>query len=110
MNIQQNDNDTYTYPFPSIIQNTNTVTTQVSCTIPPKQYPFRIVTSNVQGINTDIKQRQLMNYIKINHISIMGLSETKLQIAASKQFLKDDNYVSYFGGLDTASQAGVGLI
>jgi len=41
-------------------------------------YPFRIATLNVQGLNSTIKQKQIIEMCELDHISIIGLSETKV--------------------------------
>ena len=47
-------------------------------------YSYRIVTQNIQGLNDVTKQQQLLDTMKIDHIEIMGLSETKLSQQHSK--------------------------
>ena len=47
-------------------------------------YTCQIVTQNIQGLNDITKQQQLLDTMKINHIDIMGLSETKLSQQCSK--------------------------
>lgn len=40
---------------------------------------FKIMTINVAGLNTNLKQEQLLNFMKINKINILGVTETKLK-------------------------------
>ena len=60
-------------------------------------YPCRIVTQNIQGLNDVTKQQQLLDTMKIDHIDIMGLSETKLSQQRSKHiYARNQHYDAYF--------------
>ncbi|GBC51848.2 ribonuclease H-like domain-containing protein [Rhizophagus irregularis DAOM 181602=DAOM 197198] len=50
---------------------------------------FKITTINVSGLNTTLKQEQVLNYMKINKISCLIITETKLQTASAKMIYKD---------------------
>ncbi|EXX65109.1 hypothetical protein RirG_136390 [Rhizophagus irregularis DAOM 197198w] len=50
---------------------------------------FKITTINVSGLNTILKQEQVLNYMKINKISCLIVTETKLQTASAKMIYKD---------------------
>ncbi|GBC43778.2 RNA-directed DNA polymerase from mobile element jockey-like [Rhizophagus irregularis DAOM 181602=DAOM 197198] len=50
---------------------------------------FKITTINVSGLNTTLKQEQVLNYMKINKISCLIVTETKLQTASAKMIYKD---------------------
>ena len=41
-------------------------------------YPFKIMTQNIQGLNSETKQHQIIDMMNISKIDILGLSETKL--------------------------------
>ncbi|CAB5186586.1 unnamed protein product [Rhizophagus irregularis] len=47
---------------------------------------FKITTINVSGLNTILKQEQVLNYMKINKISCLIVTETKLQTARKIRF------------------------
>lgn len=44
----------------------------------PKEYHFRIMSLNVRGINSLMKQRKLNNLISDEKVEIIALNETKL--------------------------------
>ena len=44
----------------------------------PTNAPLRIVSQNIQGLNSPAKQQQLLHFIKSNNIDVIGLAETKL--------------------------------
>ncbi|PKK72096.1 hypothetical protein RhiirC2_777581 [Rhizophagus irregularis] len=50
---------------------------------------FKITTINVSGLNTILKQEQVLNYMKINKISCIIVTETKLQTASAKMIYKE---------------------
>ena len=58
--------------------NNNNINKNKNNNISATTYPCRIVTQNIQGLNDVTKQQQLLDTMKIDHIDIMGLSETKL--------------------------------
>src|SRR5436305_14476188 len=74
--------------------------------------PFRILTHNVQGLNSPAKQAQIILTMKQNDIAIMGLSETKLQNKNSKFLYKNNTeYDAFFdNSSDHPNGSGVGLI
>jgi len=74
--------------------------------------PLKFCTHNVRGLSTQSKQFQLMQYIELNNIHIMGLSETKLKNSTAKYcFKKLNNYISYFENSSSSPQgAGVGFL
>lgn len=53
-----------------------------------KQYPFRIVTHNIQGFNDTTKRKFVLDFMQAAHIDIMGLSETKLTQSNARYFNK----------------------
>ena len=53
-----------------------------------KQHPFRIMTQNIQGLNSPSKQEQIIQTMSINNIDILGLSETKLIDRTSRLLYK----------------------
>src|SRR6185437_8076271 len=94
--------------------NTNDISSLNNFNNPPPvtTYPFHILTLNVQGLNSKFKQEQLISMIKSDHISIMGLSETKLRPNQSRFIYKHiDAYSFYFNNdSDSVHGSGVGLI
>ena len=76
------------------------------------QYPLRIMTQNIQGLNLLSKQDQILQTMSINNISIIGLAETKLTDKLSKHIYKNNpNYVAYFNNNNEHPMGtGVGLI
>lgn len=97
-----------------MMNNTNDISSLNNFNNPPPvtTYPFRILTLNVQGLNLKFKQEQLISMIKSDHISIMGLSETKLRPNQSRFIYKHiDDYSFYFNNdSDSVHGSGVGLI
>ena len=74
-------------------------------------YPCRIVTQNIQGLNDVTKQQQLLDTMKIDHIDIMGLSETKLSQQRSKHiYTRNQHYDAYFNNDGDQHSTGVGII
>ena len=72
-------------------------------------YPFRIATLNVQGLNSTIKQKQIIEMCELDHISIIGLSETKVSHSQSRFIYKStNNYTTYFDN-DSSSPMGSGV-
>jgi exonuclease III len=80
---------------------------------PPRSYtPFRIMTQNIQGLSSPVKQKQVIDMMTINNIQILGLSETKLSKRQSKLiYFKNDLYKAYFtNDSDSPMGSGVGII
>jgi len=77
-----------------------------------KQHPFRIMTQNIQGLNSPSKQEQILQTMSTNNIDILGLSETKLIDRSSRLlYKKNDKYIAYFNNDNLNSQGtGVSLI
>ena len=75
-------------------------------------YPCRIVTQNIQGLNSPAKQQQLLHFIKSNNIDVIGLAETKLSDKKAIHIYKNDpNYKAFFNNSsDSLSSSGVGLL
>ena len=74
--------------------------------------PIKICTHNVRGLSTQSKQFQLIQYVELNNIQVMGLSETKLKnFTAKYNFKQLKNYTTFFDNNSSApSGAGVGLL
>ena len=74
--------------------------------------PLRVVSQNVQGLNSPAKQQQLLHFIKSNNIDIMGLAETKLNDKKATHIYKHDpQYKAFFNNTsDSLSSSGVGLL
>ena len=76
---------------------------------------LKIVSHNVQGISTTIKQQQLLTFLDLHHIDIMGLSETKLSASLSNtkhifSHLLNGNYRSWFNSEGKQYASGVGIV
>src|ERR1044072_6214446 len=87
--------------------NTNTQQTQTN------NYPLRILTHNVRGLNDLTKQQQLIDYMDLNNVAIFGLSETKLLTKTAQITFKKykDKYTSYFHSDENSTLGtGVGII
>ena len=55
---------------------------------------FKITTINVSGLNTILKQEQVLNYMKINKINCLIVTETKLQTASAEILYKNNNEIT----------------
>ncbi|PKK62345.1 hypothetical protein RhiirC2_790499 [Rhizophagus irregularis] len=73
---------------------------------------FKITTINVSGLNTTLKQEQVLNYIKINKISCIIVTETKLQTASVKMIYKEYKDIMTWWSCDDDNHflTGVGII
>jgi exonuclease III/ribonuclease HI len=74
--------------------------------------PFKIVTQNIQGLNLPSEQQQVLSFMKINNINILGLSETKLQDKKAKCIYKNNkHYKAFFNNnSNNINGSGVGII
>ena len=79
---------------------------------PTNIYPFRVATLNVQGLNSTIKQKQIIEMCEHDHISIIGLSETKISRSQSKFIYKQlPKHTTFFDNdSSTPMGSGVGMI
>ncbi|GBB90568.1 hypothetical protein RclHR1_17570005 [Rhizophagus clarus] len=50
---------------------------------------FKILTLNISGLNTTIKQEHLINFMNINDIKILGVTEMKLKINTRQYLYKN---------------------
>src|SRR5688572_29388846 len=77
-----------------------------------KDTPFKIVTQNIQGLNLPSEQQKVLNFMRINNINILGLSETKLQDRKAKFIYKNNKYYKAYFDNDSnnINGSGVGLI
>src|SRR5256885_5219001 len=74
-------------------------------------YPCQIVTQNIQGLNDVTKQQQLLDTTKIDHIDIIGLSETKLSQQRFKHiYTRNQHYDAYFNNDGDQHSTGVSII
>lgn len=73
---------------------------------------FKTTTINVAGLNTSLKKEQVLNFMKINEINIMGITETKLQNSSVEYIYRDDkDFKSWWAcNDDNYYSAGVGII
>src|SRR5277367_5743652 len=73
---------------------------------------FSIATHNVRGLMSLTKQQQVLSYMQDNNFDVLGISESKLSSAASKNiFQGNTEYTSWWNCLDSNhTSAGVGLI
>ncbi|CAB5154977.1 unnamed protein product [Rhizophagus irregularis] len=68
-------------------------------------------TLNVAGMNTSSKQQQILNYMKINKINILTLTETKLKTNSANILYKKDDVHSWWECDDNNHFSnGVGII
>jgi len=74
-----------------------------------KQHPFRIMTQNIQGLNSPSKREQIIQTMSTNNINVLGLSETKLTDKVSRLlYKKNENYIAYFNN-DNSNPLGTGV-
>ena len=73
--------------------------------------PFRVMSLNVQGLNTT-KQHFLLDMMNFNKIQILGVSETNLNEQSSKLIYKNNKqYASYFtSNSNQVRGSGTGII
>src|ERR1700733_3593229 len=96
---------------PKIKNNNN----QNQNNIPPpsttrNKLPFRVTTSNVQGLNSPAKQLQVLEFMDLSNIHILGLSETSLNKRQSKLIYKNNStYQAYFTNESSHRGSGVGI-
>ena len=78
----------------------------------PTNAPLRIVSQNIQGLNSPAKQQQLLHFIKSNNIDVIGLAETKLDDKKAIHIYKNDpNYKAFFNNSsDSLTSSGVGIL
>ena len=58
---------------------------------------FFLATNNIRGLCEPTKQTQLINFIELNNIDIMGISESKLTSRTAEFILKNhDDYLSWW--------------
>ncbi|PKK60268.1 hypothetical protein RhiirC2_793567 [Rhizophagus irregularis] len=70
---------------------------------------FKITTINVSGLNTILKQEQVLNYMKINKISCLIITETKLQTASAKMIYKDYKDITTWWSCDDDNHFSTGV-
>src|ERR1044072_6945150 len=102
-------NTTNIYKNTQTNTKTNTTTQQTQT----NNYPLRILTHNVRGLNDLTKQQQLIDYMDLNNVAIFGLSETKLLTKTAQITFKKykDKYTSYFHSDENSTLGtGVGII
>ncbi|PKK59507.1 DNase I-like protein [Rhizophagus irregularis] len=73
---------------------------------------FKITTINVAGLNTSLKQEQVLNFMKINKINILGVTETKLKNSIVENLYQNEKeYTSWWTcDDDNYYSTGVGII
>jgi len=76
---------------------------------------FKIATNNVRGLNEPVKQLQVINYMKIQAIDIMGLSETRLSKNTAGLLYRNESLYRAWWNCDpnpnqVRNFTGVGLI
>ncbi|HKQ21977.1 MAG TPA: endonuclease/exonuclease/phosphatase family protein, partial [Nitrososphaeraceae archaeon] len=103
-------NDTTAYIQDNQFNNNIQINSETNT--PSHSYPLRILTQNIQGLNDPTKQQQVLNQMSIEHIDILGLSETKLNITSSKLIFKNNQqYKAFFNNdSDSPRGSGVGII
>src|SRR3954451_8708286 len=110
MNSQQNDNNNNDRNNNNNNNNNiiNNIKNSITDTIQPKQ-PLRIVTHNVQGLTDKTKQQQLLDFLTLQKVDIMGLSETKLLSSTSRHTLKNNKDFKNFFNNDSPTPRGSGV-
>src|ERR1700722_15017647 len=76
-------------------------------------YPFCLSTLNIRGLNSHTKQKQIIEMMELEHISILGLSETKINKSHSKFVFKEysNRFTTYFDNDSLIPLgSGVGII
>ncbi|CAB5198552.1 unnamed protein product [Rhizophagus irregularis] len=70
------------------------------------------MTINVAGLNTNLKQEQLLNFMKINKINILGVTETKLKNSSVENLYQNEKEYNSWWAYDDENyySAGVGII
>src|SRR4051794_19045016 len=73
---------------------------------------FKITTINVSGLNTTLKQEQILNYMQINKINCLIVTETKLQTASANIIYKNNENITTWWSCDDDNHfsTGVGII
>ncbi|GES75882.1 hypothetical protein GLOIN_2v1472692 [Rhizophagus clarus] len=73
---------------------------------------FKISTLNTSGLNITIKQEHLINFMNINDIKILSITETKLTINTGQHLYKNyKDYKAWWSSSDTHHYLqGVGII
>lgn len=72
-----------------------------------------ISSHNVRDLSTTIKQQQLLVFLDIHNIDILGLSETKLNDKKAKYIFKSSprcDYKTWWSSGDSEQGTGVGII
>src|SRR6266498_5206990 len=74
------------------------------------QQKLNLATLNVKGLNSTYKQEQLINYMNLYNIDILGLSETNIPIKQSSYTCRSKSHTSYFHNSNSSLGSGVGII
>src|SRR6266496_5352317 len=77
-----------------------------------RPYKFTFACHNVRGLMNPAKQAQILSAFEFKHLDILGVSETKLSLAASLHSFKNTNLFSSWWSHHPSRQTsgGVGLI
>ena len=72
---------------------------------------FKITTINVSGLNNTLKQEQVLNYMKINKINCLIMTETKLQTTSANTIYKNNEEIVTWWSCndDNHFSTGVGI-
>ena len=71
---------------------------------------FNVGTLNVRGLNKMAKQQQLLNYMNLYNIDILGVQETSIPQRQSKYTCMSTKYDCYFTNDERNLGSGVGII
>ena len=70
---------------------------------------FKISTTNCAGLNSITKQEQILNFMHLNKIDIMGLSETKLKDSICKHIYKQEKMITTWWSNDDNNYYSTGV-
>ena len=71
-----------------------------------KYFPVNIATLNVRGFNDDVKQHQILDYINLMHLDIVGLTELHVtnESFTKKQCFKSNESYDFYWAIDDNKQ------
>src|ERR1044072_3073835 len=77
-----------------------------------KYYPINIASINVRGFNDSVKQHQILDYIKMYHLDIVGLSELRVtngNFAKSQRFTNNNTHKFFWAINEDKSDPASGI-
>jgi exonuclease III len=94
-------------------QDVSPVNTSLKQSITCTQNFIKLASHNIQGLSTTTKQQQLLTFLELNKIDIMGLSETKLSTANAQYIFSNQptsGFCSWFNCEGKQYASGVGIV